>query len=405
MLNNKTLGYVLLSALLVATLVIAFRPKSIVVDVAEAFYAPMQVTAEQEGKTRVVDHYVVTAPIDAYMQRIEFNEGDAVRKGQTLLVLEPLPSSVLDPRSRAQAEASLGAAEELEKIVKEMGAAALSDQEIANIIFTRTHELRKKKVVSQNELDVAKAEKRRTDAVSRAYQFTGVFAQYLTRMSLSALDYEDIRQNKGENHYFTVSSIVNGKILKQADKSERAVKMGEVLMEIGDLKQIEVEVDVLSTLAVQLQQNMPVEILRWGGARTLQGTIKRIEPSGFTKVSALGIEEQRVNVIVSINTDYHERKQLGDGFRVESRFILWSSDKVLQIPNSALFREGSGKLNKAQDQWAVFVIKGGELETRAVKIGHRNNLMTEVVSGLTAGEQLVAYLANELKDGMQVEAR
>ena len=404
MLNNKILGYVLLIALLAVILVIAFQPKTIVVDVAEAYYAPMQVTAEEQGKTRVVEHFVVTAPIDAYMHRIELNKGDTVQKGQTLLVLEPLPSSVLDPRRRAQAEATLGAAEELEKIVKEMSVAAHSDQEIANIIFTRTSELRKKKVISQNALDVAKAEKRRTDAVFRAYQFTGVFSQFLTRMSRSALDYEDPKQSKGENHHFIVSSIANGKILKLADKSERTVKMGTVLMEMGDVKQIEVEVDVLSTLAVQFQQGMPVEILRWGGDQTLQGTIKRIEPSGFTKVSALGVEEQRVNVIVAISTPYNERKQLADGFRVESRFILWNSEKVLQIPNSALFREEQGA-SVTQRIWAVYVVKDNQLETRPVKIGHRNNLMTEVISRLEAGEQLVAYLSNELKDGVHVEAR
>lgn len=404
MLNNKILGYLLLIALLAVILMIAFQPKTIVVDVAEAYYAPMQVTAEEQGKTRVVEHYVVTAPIDAYMHRIELNEGDTVQKGQTLLVLEPLPSSVLDSRSRAEAEATLGAAEELEKIVKEMSVAAHSDQEIANIIFTRTSELRKKKVISQNALDVAKAEKRRTDAVFRAYQFTGVFSQFLTRMSRSALDFEDPRQSEGENHHFIVSSISNGKILKLVDKSERTVKMGAVLMEVGDIEQIEVEVDVLSTLAVQLQQGMPVEILRWGGDQTLQGTIKRIEPSGFTKVSALGVEEQRVSVIVDIMTQYNERKHLGDGFRVESRFILWNADKVLQVPNSALFREEQGA-SDTQSKWAVYVIKDNQLETRPVKIGHRNNLMTEVISGLAAGEQLVAYLSNELKDGVSVEAR
>lgn len=404
MLNNKILGYLLLIALLAVILMIAFQPKTIVVDVAEAYYAPMQVTAEEQGKTRVVEHYVVTAPIDAYMHRIELNEGDTVQKGQTLLVLEPLPSSVLDSRSRAEAEATLGAAEELEKIVKEMSVAAHSDQEIANIIFTRTSELRKKKVISQNALDVAKAEKRRTDAVFRAYQFTGVFSQFLTRMSRSALDFEDPRQSEGENHHFIVSSISNGKILKLVDKSERTVKMGAVLMEVGDIEQIEVEVDVLSTLAVQLQQGMPVEILRWGGDQTLQGTIKRIEPSGFTKVSALGVEEQRVSVIVDIMTQYNERKHLGDGFRVESRFILWNADKVLQVPNSALFREEQGA-SDTQSKWAVYVIKDNRLETRPVKIGHRNNLMTEVISGLAAGEQLVAYLSNELKDGVSVEAR
>lgn len=397
--------YLILIVLLSLILFVAFRTKPIPVDSVLAQYAAMKVSVEEEGKTRVVDRFVITAPIDAYMHRIIFNEGDEVKKGQALLTLEPLPSSFLDPRNRAQAEASLGATVELEKIVQQMSKAAKADKELADINLRRNTQLRKQKVISQNELDIAKADKKRADAVYQAYQFGGVFAQYMTQMSHSALGYENTRQSDTENRVFKLNSISSGKILKLADKSERIVKMGTVLMEVGDVEHIEVEVDVLSTLAVKLEPGMSVEILRWGGEQALQGKVKRIESSGFTKISALGVEEQRVKVIIGISTQYNSRQQLGHGFRVESRFILWSSDKVLQIPNSALFRDKGIAPASTQDNWAVYVIKDNKLQTRLVTIGHRNNLMAEVIAGLVEGESLVSYLSNELKEGVRVEVR
>jgi len=403
--KKKYLAYSILVILLALVLFVAFQAKPIPVDSVLAQYAPMKVSIEEEGKTRVVDHFVITAPNDAYMHRINFNEGDKVQKGQTLLILEPLPSSFIDPRSRAQAEATLGATAELEKIVQQMSKAARADKELADITLRRNTRLRKQKVISQNELDISKADKKRADAVYRAYQFGGVFTQYLTQMSHSALGYENTRQSSAENRDFKVKSITSGKILKIADKSERAVKLGAVLMEMGDIEHIEVETDVLSTLAVKLEAGMPVEILRWGGEQALQGKVKRIDPSGFTKISALGVEEQRVKVIMGISTQYNSRKQLGHGFRVESRFILWSSDKVLQIPNSALFRDNGIAPASIQDNWAVYVIKGNKLQKRLVKIGHRNNLVAEVIAGLVEGEPVVSYLSNELKEDIRVEVR
>ena len=398
MLKNKQLGYILLIVLLAASILIAFQSKTIIVDSASVHYAPMKVTIDEEGKTRVVDHFVVTAPIDAFMQRINFNEGDSIKKGQTLFVLEPLPSAVLDPRSHAEAEATLGASKTLEKIIKEMTATAKADEELANLTFNRTTQLRKQKAVSQYELDIAKVEKRRAEAIYRAAQFGGVLTEYLTSMSRSALDYENIRQLEGKNQHFKVSSMASGKVLTLEDKSARIVKAGSVLMELGDIEQLEIEADVLSTLAVKLQPGMAVEILRWGGDKPLQGIVKRIEPAGFTKVSALGVDEQRVQVILDISTDYKHRKQLAHGFRVEIRFILWQADKVLQIPNSALFRD-------KENGWAVYVINANKLEKRAVKTGHRNNLMTEVIEGVTEGETVVSYLSNELMDGVRIEVR
>ena len=419
MLNKKFIRYLILAAILAAVLFTVLQTKPIPVDMVKASSAPMKVTLAEEGKTRVIERFVISAPIDAYMHRISFNEGDSVSKGQTLLTLEPLASSVLDPRSRSQAVASLGAAEELENIIKEMSEASRADKELADITFQRTSRLRKDKVIAQYEMDIAKAEKRRADAVYRASQFGWIFTQYLTQMSRSELDFEDVRQTQTDQRRFKVSSLTNGSILRLSDKSERVVKMGEVLMEIGDINHLEIETDVLSTAAVRLKPDMPVEILRWGGEQTLHGVIKRIEPAAFTKVSALGVEEQRVKVITTMNSDFNldpdsdANRQSGirDGFRVESRFVLWQSDKnVLQIPNSALFRAQQTQQFSIQnltikESWAVYVIKDNYLQKRAVKIGHRNNLMVEVLDGLEENEPLVSYLSNDLKQGIKVAIR
>ncbi|MCU7939378.1 MAG: HlyD family efflux transporter periplasmic adaptor subunit [gamma proteobacterium symbiont of Bathyaustriella thionipta] len=406
MLKKKHLHYSLLIIFLTVILFFALQTKPITVDMVKAHSAPMKVVIEEEGKTRVIERFVVTAPIDAYMHRIRFNKGDPVTQGQTLFTLEPLASSILDPRSRSQAMASLGAARELENIIKEMSEAANADKELADITFQRSSKLHKDKVIAQYEMDIAKAEKRRADAVYRASQFAWVFTQYLTQMSRSALDFEDVRQITDDQRRFNVSSMTNGRILKLGDKSERVVKMGEVLMEIGDLNQLEVEADVLSSVAVKLKLAMPVEILRWGGNQTLHGVIKRIESSAFTKISALGVEEQRVKVIIKMNADSKKQSALKDGFRVASRFVLWQSDEhVLQIPNSALFRDKQTPAFAAQENWAVYVIKENHLQKRAVTIGHRNNLMVEVIDGLEEHEQLVAYLSNDLKDGLKVRLR
>ena len=405
MLKRHHLGYLMLIIVLVFILFIAFQPKPIVVDSVQAYYAPMQVTIEEQGKTRVVDHYVVSAPVDAYMQRIDLHEGDSIQQGQTLATLEPLPSSILDPRSRSQSQASLGATEELEKIIQQMSQAAQADKELADITFQRDTELRQKKVISQHDLDVSKAEKQRADASYRAFQFGQVLTRFLTQMSHSALNYEDNRQTRDKNHHFKLSSVTDGKILKLADKSARVVRMGTVLMEIGDIEHIEVETEVLSTLAVKLKPGMPAEILRWGGKQALQAEVKHIEPYGFTKISALGVEEQRVKVILNIKTEYNARKRLGHGYRVESRFILWRSDRVLQIPNSALFRDNRTATDNTIEQWAVYIIKDNALQKIALKICQRNSLMAEVIEGLDVGEQLVAYLSNELQDGVKIEGR
>ena len=402
--KRRSSGLILLAGtgLFMVMLVFALQDKPYAVEAVNAVYAPMMVNTEEEGKTRVTERFIVTAPIDAYMHRISLTEGEQLKMNQPLVTLEPLPSSIIDPRSRAQSEATLGAAQELEKIINEMSEASRADQELAEINFKRTSELRKSNVVAQNDLDVAKAEKRRADAVYRASQFASVFTGYLTKMSRSALDYEDMRQTGNEPRQFQINSPISGTILKINNKSERIVSGGEQLFTIGNLFDLEIETDVLSRVAVNLKPGMPVEIHRWGGEQSLQGKVKRIEPSGFTKVSALGVEEQRVKVIVKINDGLAEQHRIQDGFRVECRFVLWQAERVLQIPNSALFHDRNNVDKTQSEAWYVYVIEANRITKKMVQIGHRNALMSEVISGLDENDRVISHLSNELKDGMKV---
>jgi HlyD family secretion protein len=378
---------------LVVIVFIAFQDKPVRVEAFKVKSGPMVVTAAEEGKTRLIERYVISAPIDAFLHRIHFNINDRVQKNQELLTLEPMPSSILDPRSRAQSRAVLGAAQELEKIILEMSKAAEADKALAQITYDRTITLRQKKVVAEDELDIIKAEKRRADAVYRATQFAWIFTGYLTQMSRSALDYEDMRQMLDDNRRFTVLSPAAGTILAINNKSERVVKMGQPLMAIGDISQLEIEAEVLTSVAIKLKPGTSVEIYKTGLDQPLKGQVNYIEPSAFTKISALGVEEQRVKVIIAIEPDYAINLQ--DGYQVEVRFLLWSSKQCLQIPNSAVFKD-------EQDKSYVFLIRNNRLQKAQVKLGERNDLMSELLSGLAEDDHIVTFLSNELQEGMQV---
>ena len=293
---------------------ISLQTQSIEVESVTVKYAPMKVVIEEEGKTKIIEKYSINAPIDAYMRRIKLSEGDDIKIGQDLIILEPLPSSVLDPSSRVQAEAVLGASKEMENIIKEISTAAKADQDLADISYKRINKLSKNKVIPEHELDIARVDKRRADAVYRASQFGWVFSKYLTKMSQSVLDYENIRNTEKDARSFKITSTTKGKIINLKVKNEGIVKAGELLMEIGDIKQMEVEVDVLSSAAVKLKPGMNVELDRWGGDELLYGNIKKIEPSGFTKISALGVEEQRVNIQCALPSSAGLRYERNYGF-------------------------------------------------------------------------------------------
>jgi HlyD family secretion protein len=309
---------------LLLLLVWGFMPKPVGVDVREVVSKTLSVTVTEEGKTRVIDRYIVSAPIAAYSRRVELEVGDSVSSGQVIVQLDPMHSGALDPRSQAEAEAAVNTAEASLSATTESVEAIRAEAELAQNEYERIRRVANQGLLSQGALDAARAQWRSSQARLRSAEFNVEVARGRLETARAALQYSAAgTDDSGGRISVPVSSPVDGRVLKVIKESEGAVVQGQPLLEIGDPHALEIEVEMLSVDAVRVHVGMPVRFLRWGGEQALEGVVKRVEPTGFTKISALGVEEQRVLVICGISTDYEQWRSLGDGYRVEAEFILW----------------------------------------------------------------------------------
>lgn len=391
------IGITLLGLAIAGGLVYGFLPRAVAVDAAPAVKGPLAVTIEEEGKTRVMERYVVSAPMSGYARRIELRVGDAVKLGQELVLIEPARPDALDPRSRAQTQAQVNAAQATVAAAVENARAAAAQADLARQELQRTEPLRTANFISAQALDKARSEVSRTQAAKLAAEHTVNVAGFELDMARAALSMTSSLQTGKPAETLSVRAPVDAQVLKIVRESEGAVQTGQPLIEIGNPETLEIEVEVLSTHAVQIAPGSKVLLDRWGGGKTLQGAVRVIEPTGFTKVSALGVEEQRVRVIADITSPREVWRRLGDGYRVEARFIVWEGAEVLQIPASALFRLNNG--------WAVFVVESGRAKTQPVEIGQRAGLTVQVLSGLEAGERLITHPDDRIKEGGRVKMR
>ena len=394
---RSRIGFTLLLLVLAAGLLYGFLPRAIEVDAVAAITAPLAVTIEEEGKTRVMERYVVSAPVAGYARRIDLHVGDAVQAGQVLAQLEPARSDALDPRSRAQMQAQLNAAQAALSASTENARAAAAQAQLAQQELQRVESLRKVNFISEQALDRARTELSRSQAAQQAAQYTAKMAHYELEKVRATLASSASLQAGKSAETINVSAPVAARVLKLLHESEGLVQAGQPLLEIGNPDTLEITVEVLSTQAVQIAPGSKVLFDRWGSATTLQGAVRMIEPTGFTKVSALGVEEQRVRVIADITTPREVWQRLGDGYRVEARFVIWEGQDILQIPASALFRQGK--------EWAVFVVQNGRAKTRNIKVGQRAGLIVQVLSGIQAGEAVITHPEEKIKDGTRVKAR
>lgn len=374
-----------------------FRPAPALVEVGRVTRGPLQTTVEEEGRTRVKDRFVVSSPVAGVARRIDLEVGDPVTKGSSLVVLEPLQASVLDPRSRAEARARVAAAEAALSAAGEIAREATAQDGYAQKKLGRTRDLFEAGFATRDALDQAEAEGRRTQAARGSAEFGVQVARHNLEAARTALRYSAAEGAASAPGEFSVRSPVAGRVLAVPHKSAGVVAPGQPLIEIGDPAGLEVEAEVLSADAVRLGPGMRVLFDRWGGEGQLEGRVRVVEPAGFTKVSALGVEEQRVHVIADIVSKGAGRERLGDGYRLEARFILWEGGNVLQAPAGALFRHGDG--------WAAFAIDNGRARLRAVGIGHRGSLAAEIVSGLSEGEMVVVHPGDAVRDGVRVRSR
>ena len=389
---------ILLSLLVGGALVVAlgygFRPQPVNVDMVIAESGPLTVTIAEEGRTRVVDRYILSASVTGMMARIDLDVGDGVITGDPLVTIHPLVSTALDPRSRAQAQARLAAAdaalkaaqEEVEKARAQLALVQTKQKRISNIVTLQG--------LAQDRLDEVESLVKQSRAGLKSAEFMVEVARYERQAVLAVLEFAKTAAVSGEVEKIVLKAPVSGRVLKLLQESAGVVNAGQPLLEIGDPQTLEVEVDLLSADAVRVQPSMKVYFSRWGGEKELSGVVKRVEPHGFTKISALGVEEQRVWVIVDFTEPVERLQRLGDGYRLEASFILWHDDAVLKVPGSALFRLDNG--------WALFVVEEGRARQRSVVIGRRGGIYVQILSGLEAGATVINHPGDTIVDGCRV---
>jgi len=377
----------------------AFRPQPVPVDLQEAKRGELVVTVDEEGETRVRDVFVLSAPVAGRMQRIEAEAGDDVRANETVLAeIEPVDPTFLDYRSEAQAQAAVRSAESATALAQAGVDQAQAELDFARAELDRARELIVDNTISQRDLDEAEKQLK----TAKAAYATRLAALQVRRFELESaeavlLSPAQGRERSGECECVPITSPVDGVVLRLLEESEGVVQAGEPLIEIGDSRDLEIVVDLLSADAVKVKPGQRVIIDGWGGDTPLEGRVRRVEPFAFTKVSALGIEEQRVNVIVDFTSDRDAWARLGHGYQVDLRIVLWEAADVIRLPLTALFRDG--------DQWAVFVDTGGTAELRQVEVGQRNGLEAQITGGLEPGEVFVSYPGDRVMDGVAITSR
>ena len=394
---RKILTVLLISGIVGAAVYFSFAPRPVLVETVAVSRGPLQATIVEEGKTRVVDRYGVSAPVAGTLSRMSFDVGDEVRAGTVLARLHPLRSATLDGRSRAQAGADLAVAEAALAKAEDDVETARSDVRYWEVELPRTRRGVEAGVIAAERLDHALAGERKAQAVLSAAEQQIEVAQTEVEAARVALQYSEGRASSGSAEIVTVRSPVSGRILKVHQENEAVVQASQLLLELADPGGLEVEVEVLSSDAVRIEAGMRVLLERWGGPQPLEAVVRLVEPVAFTKISALGVEEQRVLVIVDIASPKEEWKNLGDRYRVEARFVTWEGQNVLQVPSSALFRSQKG--------WAVFLVDGPTAKLRPVTIGMRGGFADEIVAGVSAGEIVINHPSDAVTDGGLIEYR
>lgn len=384
----------LLLAIAVATVLIisaiALRPRPVTVEVGTVHFGPLEVTTEDQAETRAHDRYVVGAPVAGRLLRVLLRDGDPVVKGQPVATLAPVP---LSSRERDEANARVDAAAAAERSAQAQLAHALED-----LAQARREDARLQTLVARGLASTQALEQAHTAVVTLGMEVTA--ARHRTqsaaaelrgaRAALAAIAGASSRADAS----LTIHAPAAGRVLRVLEPSERVIPSGTPIMVIGDLAHLEVVMEMLSTQAVRVSPGMPALLLAWGGDRPLRARVRLVEPYAFTKISALGVEEKRTNVILDF---VDPPGALGDGYRVIARIIIWRSPHVLQAPLSAVFRCGS--------DWCAFAIHRGRARLRHIRIGHQGDEAVEVLSGLEDGEQVIRHPPSELADGIRVSVQ
>ncbi|MCP3902201.1 MAG: HlyD family efflux transporter periplasmic adaptor subunit [Planctomycetes bacterium] len=394
---------VIVCLLVLAALVVAFLPEPIPIDLLDVTRGPLSVTVDEEGVTRIRERYVVSAPLAGRLRRIDLDPGDSVEAVTTAVaIIEPTDPQLLDARARAEAEARVLASEAAVSQSEAKLGEARSSFDFAENDLAKIRDAFERGASSPRELDEKAVLRRNAMESYRAAQFAADIARYELELARSALLHTTPRTDPdapvGESAVrFPILAPISGRVLRVFQESVAVVAPGTPLLEIGDPADLELVIDVLSTDAVRILPGAEVIIEHWGGDEPLAGRVRLVEPSAFTKISALGVEEQRVNVIADFVTPIAERPTLGDGYRVEGRIVTWDAEDVVRVPTAALFREDGA--------WAVYVVEAGRATLRTIEVGKHNGLIAEVREGLAADEQVIAHPSDRVTDGIKVIER
>jgi len=385
----------LLGVAIVAAVVSAWKPKPLPVEVAEVTQGELRVEVSEDGRTRVKDRYIVYAPLAGNLARIELDAGDAIDEGEVLARLAPLPTPLLDARTRGQAQANLEAAMAAVKQAAAQGKRAKASLKFAEDEVKRIKPLVDRGVATASEFDQAKLQVKTLKSDVESAKFATRVAEHQRAMAESALQRFEDPNSGTQPEQFVIKSPITGKVLAIHRESEGVTSPGAPLVELGDPRALEIVVDVLTRDAVRIESGAEAMVERWGGD-PLPAKVVLVEPSAFTRLSSLGVEEQRVNVILDVEAPYEVWSKLGEGYRVEARMTVWHEDDIVKVPTAALFRSGKA--------WAVFCVDGDHAKVCPVKLGERSRREAQVLEGLSAGQQVIVHPSDAVEDGTLITA-
>lgn len=387
---------VVMGGIVVAFFVVSVMPKPLPVDIITVERGDLLVTVDEDGQTRIKDRYLIDAPLDGHVGRIDLHAGDSVEEGMVVARIVPLSPPLLDARTKAEAEARLAAANAAKRQALASIARADAAAQFASLQAERHASLGSSGAISIEAIEQAEFDLRARREELTSARFAARVAEHEAHVAEAALGRLGAKGVHGDEQ-LEVQAPVAGEVLKVFRESEGVVRSGSTLLEIGDPSALEIVVDVLTGDAVGIKRGAHVTIDRWGGDRPLRGHVRTVEPSAFTRVSALGVDEQRVNVIIDLDDPQEVWAELGDGYRVEVHIVVHEAKDIVKVHDSAVFRHGEG--------WAVYRVDDKHAVLTPIEIGARNGLEVEVTAGLEAGMRVIAHPGDQVEDGRSVRPR
>jgi HlyD family secretion protein len=391
---GRILGWSVALLMVAAALAWSFWPQPVSIDMAQVTSGPFQVTVEDEGRTRVKDAYVVSAPVAGRLLRIGNRAGESISAGDIVAQLQPATPELLDARARARAEAAVKAAEAARNSAAAVLKEAQADVDHAEPELRRTESLASRGLTAKMLLEDAQRQERLAVAAMEAAKSSLRVKEFELENARTLL--ADFRDSNAPAA-ISLKAPVSGSVFRVSQQSEAVIAAGTPIMEIGDPRDLEVMIELLSTDAAKVIPGSAALVTDWGGDSDLAAVVRMVEPSGFTKISALGVEEQRVRVILEIREPRSKWQQLGDGFRVNARIVVWQTADAIRVPLGALFRNGNA--------WQTFVVKNGRAVRTDIAVGRSNDSDAQVLGGLRPGDQVIVHPSDQIMDGVRVSVR